>query len=116
MPKRSLRSFDPMRRVALAAFVALLLPTPPAAAAPRTHVIIIDKMKFGPVPQQLRTGDRIWWVNRDMFRHTATAKDRSFDVDLQPGERKAATVRKTGVIAVTCRYHPGMRAMLRVTR
>lgn len=99
----------------LVALAVLLLSTPPAAAAPRTHVVIIEAMKFGAVPQNLRPGDRITWVNKDMFRHTATARDGSFNVDLQPGERKSAIVGKAGAIAVICRYHPGMRALLRVT-
>ena len=58
--------------------------------------------------------DRITWVNKDMFRHTATARDGSFNVDLQPGQRKSAIVPKAGAISVICRYHPGMRTTLRV--
>ena len=100
--------------VSLVALAVLLLATPPAAAAPRTHVVVIDAMKFGAVPQDVRAGDRITWVNKDMFRHTATARDGSFNVDLQPGQRKSAIVRKAGAIAVICRYHPGMRTTLRV--
>ena len=98
----------------LVALAVLLLATPPAAAAPRTHVVVIDKMKFGAMPAGVRAGDRISWVNKDMFRHTATAGDRSFDVDLPPGARKMSVVRKAGEIAVICRYHPGMRTTLRV--
>jgi len=75
---------------------------------------VIDKMKFGAFPASLRVGDRILWVNKDMFRHTATAKDKSFDVDLQPGASGMSVVRKAGAISVICRYHPGMRAMLKV--
>ncbi len=102
-------------RVALALAAALLpLATPTSAAAPRTHTVVIDKMKFGAVPAGLRVGDRIVWVNKDMFRHTATAKDKSFDLDLQPGKSGTAIVRKAGAIEVICRYHPGMRAMLKV--
>jgi len=93
----------------------LLMPMPPASAAPRTHIIAIDKMKFGAMPAGLHAGDRIVWLNKDMFRHTATAKDGSFDVDLKPGA-KGVSVVKAGVILVTCRYHPGMRAMLKVAK
>ena len=103
-------------RVPLIALAVLLMPSPPASAAPRTHVVVIDKMKFGAVPANLRAGDRIVWINRDMFRHTATAKDKSFDIDLKPGARATSVVRKPGAIAVICRYHPGMRAMLKVGR
>ena len=97
------------------ALAVLLLPSPPAAAAPRTHTVMIDAMKFGPMPAGVRAGDRIVWVNKDLFRHTATAKDGSFNVDLKPGARGTSTVKKPGTIAVTCRYHPGMRATLKVS-
>jgi plastocyanin len=89
---------------------------PPASAAPRTHTVVIDQMKFGAIPANLRVGDRIVWINKDMFRHTATAKDGSFDVDLQPGASGVSVVRKPGAISVVCRYHPGMRAMLKVSK
>ena len=98
------------------ALAVLLMPLPPALAAPRTHSVVIDKMKFGPMPAGLHAGDRIVWVNKDMFRHTATAKDGSFDVDLQPGASGVSVVRKAGAISVVCRYHPGMRAMLKVSK
>ena len=103
-------------RTPLIALAVLLMPSPPASAAPRTHMVVIDGMKFGPVPAALHPGDRIVWVNKDMFRHTATAKDGSFDVDLQPGARATSVVRKPGAISVVCRYHPGMRAMLKVLK
>ena len=102
--------------ILIIALAVLLMPMPPASAAPRTYTVVIDKMKFGAVPAKLRTGDRVLWVNKDMFRHSATAKDKSFDVDLQPGARRTTVVRKPGAISVVCRYHPGMRAMLKVTK
>ena len=99
-----------------ACLAVLLLPLPPVvAAAPRTHVIVIDKMKFGPVPASIRAGDRIMWVNKDMFRHTATSKAGGFDLDLPAGARAAAVVRKAGAFPVICRYHPAMRALLKVS-
>ena len=101
-------------RAPLIALSVLLMPMPPASAAPRSYTVVIDKMKFGPVPATLRAGDRITWVNKDMFRHTATAKDKSFDLDLQPGASGTVVVRKAGAITVICRYHPGMRAILKV--
>lgn len=87
----------------------------PAAAAPRTHVVVIDKMKFGAVPANLHRGDRIVWVNRDMFRHTATAADKSFDVDLPPSTKRVTIIRSAGTIKVVCKYHPGMRTTLKVS-
>ena len=36
----------------------LLLIAPPAAAAPQTHVVVMEKMKFGAIPA-VRAGDII---------------------------------------------------------
>ena len=71
------------RALIFAAGLGALLPGAlPAAAVPRTYTVVIDKMKFGPLPAGLRKGDAIIWVNRDILKHTATAADHSFDADL----------------------------------
>lgn len=98
----------------VAAAGTLLLASTPAAAAPHTYTIVIDKLKFGPVPAQLRRGDAIIWDNRDLFRHSATAADHSFDFDLQPRAKAKTVLRKSGAIAFLCKYHPGMRGVLNV--
>ena len=46
------------------ALAAAMSPTTVATQA-RTYVIVIDKMKFGPVPAELHVGDTILWLNRD---------------------------------------------------
>ncbi|MDB5670709.1 MAG: putative amicyanin protein, partial [Alphaproteobacteria bacterium] len=64
-------------------------------------------MKFGAVPEEIRRGDTILWINRDMFRHNATAADRSFDLDLPPGRSARIRVARAGAFMFACRYHPG---------
>ena len=98
----------------LLALAAALLPNAPAAAAPRTYAVVIDKLKFGAVPVSLRVGDSILWTNRDIFRHSATAADHSFDVDLPPGAKATTLLRKAGTIPFVCKYHPAMRGVLHV--
>lgn len=88
-----------------------------ARAAPaKTYTIVIDKMKFGAVPAGLRVGDTIVWVNRDIFRHSATARDGSFDVDLPPAKSAKMVLGRVGSIAFWCKYHPGMKGQLAVAR
>ena len=101
--------------VPLIALAVLLLSSPPAVAAPQTHTVVIERMKFGTMPAALRAGDRIVWINKDMFLHTATAKDGSFNVDLPPGAHVSSVVKRPGAILVFCRYHPGMRATMKVS-
>lgn len=104
------------RRLFLAAASggALLLASPAAVAAPRTFTIVINQLKFSPAPAVLHQGDVIIWVNRDILRHSATAGDHSFDLDLAPGARGQTIMKKKGPIPFSCRYHPGMRGVLQV--
>jgi len=102
--------------LALAGAAAAAALASPASAAPRVATIAIDKMRFGPAPAGLRVGDRIVWVNKDFLRHSATAADRSFDLDLPAGKSGAVVLRKAGVVAVACKFHPGMKLPLNVAR
>lgn len=98
----------------LAAVAWALLPAPsPAAAAPRTYTVVIQDMKFGPVPQTLHKGDYIVFDNRDIFRHSATDAG-VFDLDLEPGTKAALHLTRTGTFPFLCKYHPGMKAVLRI--
>jgi plastocyanin len=54
------------------------------------------------------------WVSRDFLRHTATAADHSFDVDLPAGAKGSTVLKRSGSIPFTCRFHPGMRGVLQV--
>jgi plastocyanin len=82
------------------------------AAAARVHVVRLNKMKFGPIPQGVKVGDTIEWVNDDIFRHTATARNSAFDVDLNPGAKARVVLKSAGKIDFYCRYHPGMTGRL----
>lgn len=86
------------------------------AAAGRTFTVTITGLAFAPPPPSLRVGDTIEWVNADIFRHTATARDGSFDVDLMPGARARTALRSAGSVAFYCRFHPGMSGTLKVLR
>lgn len=102
------------RQILIACGSLLLLGLSPAAATPHTYVVVVDKLKFGPLPRGLRKGDAILWDNRDMLRHSATAIDHSFDADLQPGAQVKTILKTRGSIAFVCRYHPGMHGVLEV--
>lgn len=106
-------------QVAIAALAAglALVAVPAAAAAPaQTYTVTIRQMSFGAVPPTLHVGDRITWVNDDIFLHSATAADKSFDVDLKPQAHATITLKRPGTIPFSCRYHPGMKGRLVVTK
>ena len=97
---------------AVAALASPALQAPAAAgAAPRTVTIVVDDLKFTAAPP-LHVGERVRWVNKDIFRHSATAADHSFDVDLPPGGQGGIVLKRPGVIAYSCRYHPDMKGRL----
>lgn len=102
-----------MLRIALAVLMAL---GSSARAAPRTHQFVIAQMAYGQAPVGLHVGDTIIWANHDAFQHTATARDRSFDVVLPPKATARVRLRKAGTVAFYCRYHPGMTGTLTVAK
>jgi plastocyanin len=101
---------------ALLAFAALAGAAASAAAPPArpAPVIAMAGMHFGPAPVGLRAGDTILFVNRDIVAHTATARDHSFDVVVQPHQSGRVTLRHGGAIAFYCRFHPTMQGVLTV--
>lgn len=111
-----------MKRAILAAATAALVgaavaaaPAEPRPRKPATYTIVIDKMAFGPPPSSLYVGDTVTWSNHDFLRHTATADDHSFDVDLPPGKTASVRLVRAGHVAFSCTFHPGMRGILLVT-
>src|SRR3546814_9831353 len=84
-----------MRAIACALAIATVPLLVAAAPTPRVHSIVIDKMKFGPAQAELRAGDTILWVNKDLFRHTATARDGSFNVDLPAGKSGRTVLKRS---------------------
>jgi len=91
---------------------AAFLPGSLSANEPAVHRIVIGKMAFGPSPPGLHVGDTVEWVNEDIFLHSATAADMSFDVDIAPKMTARVVVKKAGIIRYICKYHPSMQAQL----
>lgn len=79
---------------------------------PVVYTVTLNQMKFGPLPATLHVGDTIEWANNDIFLHSVTAKDKSFDVELKPKAHVRTTFRHAGTFPFACRYHPGMLGTL----
>ena len=88
----------------------------PAPAEAAEIVVTIEKLVFSPVDITALPGDTIRWVNKDLFRHTATARDKSFNLDLPPSASAAMVVKRAGAIPFYCIYHPGMKGQLVVAK
>jgi plastocyanin len=92
--------------------VAAALSATPAAAA--TITVTIDKVAYAPATIVARVGDVIAWHNVDLVAHTATARDKSFDVMILPNKTKTMTVTKAGAFDLYCKFHPNMTGKLTV--
>lgn len=84
----------------------------PARAA--TIEITMENLVISPAEVSAKVGDSIAWINKDIFAHTATAKNGDFDVTLPPTTSVTFVVKKAGAVDYYCRYHPNMKAALKI--
>lgn len=85
-----------------------------AAPAPCVYTVPIAKMKFGAVPIGARAGDTAMWVNPHMIRHTAFARNGSFNIDLPSGNIGKTMLKRARAIAFYCVHYPGITRTLNV--
>nr|WP_240702547.1 cupredoxin family copper-binding protein [Trinickia terrae] len=84
-----------------------------ADAAPATFVVTIEQMRFDPPVLTVRRGDRVVWVNKDLFPHTASAASKAFDSrSIAPNATWSYVARMPGSFPYGCDFHPTMRGTL----
>jgi plastocyanin len=88
---------------------------------PQTHVVTLEGMGFNPANLAVRKGDRVTWVNKDLFPHTATATApaagtrKAFDShSIAPGASWTFVAGKAGDYSYGCAFHPTMKGRLTV--
>ncbi len=102
-----------MPRWILPVVVALALgASVPARAA--TIQIAMDNLVISPAQATAKVGDTIELINKDIFAHTATARNGDFDVAMPPKKTVTFVLKKAGAIDYYCRFHPNMKAVLNV--
>ncbi|MBW7960756.1 amicyanin [Bradyrhizobium sp. CCBAU 51745] len=84
----------------------------PAKAA--TIEITMGNLVISPAEVSAKVGDTITWINKDIFAHTATAQNGDFDVTLPPNKSATSVLKKAGTVDYYCRYHPNMKATLKI--
>ena len=79
------------------------------------HTVTLEGMMFKPPQLSVKRGDRITWVNKDLFPHTVTA-DGVFDShEIAPEKSWSYVANRAGNYAYRCTLHPTMNARLIVT-
>src|SRR3981081_828029 len=79
-----------------------------------TIQIAMENLVISPAEAAAKVGDTIEWINKDIFAHTATARNGDFDVAMPPKKTVTLVLKKPGTIDYYCRFHPNMKATLNV--
>jgi plastocyanin len=107
-------------QVSAAAVVSLTLvgtaaSTDQAKTVQKTYVINMQIVGFDPPELTVKPGDRVTWVNKDLFPHTATADDKAFDSQsIAPAGKWTFVAGKPGTHTYICTFHPTMKGTIRV--
>ncbi|RDI62211.1 cupredoxin domain-containing protein [Microvirga subterranea] len=97
-----------MRRLAILAVLALEVPGVPASSAGATQTVAMKGIAYEPKQVTVHVGDIVEWANQDIVAHTATARDKSWDVNVLPGKAGRMVMKTPGRFDYICRYHPNM--------
>jgi len=82
---------------------------PYASAAPKTHAVTIEGLKFSPQTIEVSAGDSVVWTNKDPFPHTVVANDESFrSKEIEPNTTFKFASNKSGTVPYACTLHPTM--------
>jgi plastocyanin len=79
-----------------------------------TIQITMDNLVISPAEASAKVGDTAELINKDIFAHTATARNGDFDVAMPPKQTVTFVLKKAGAIEYYCRFHPNMKAVLNV--
>jgi plastocyanin len=103
---------QPRRIGSLLSLLALGAMAFPAHAA--TITIVMENLVISPHEASANVGDTIELVNKDVLAHTATAGNGDFDVMMPPKKTVTYVLTKAGTVDYYCRFHPNMKARLKV--
>jgi plastocyanin len=101
----------PRHTLLIAALVSGAMAVPAHAA---TIQIVMENLVVSPAEATAKVGDTIEWINKDVFAHTATARNGDFDVAMPPKKTVKSVLKKAGTIEYYCRFHPNMKAVLTI--
>src|SRR5258708_39401561 len=77
-----------------------------------TIQITMENLVISPAEVSAKVGDTLELINKDIFAHTATARNGDFDVAMPPKKTVTSVLKKAGAIDSLCRFHPNMKPTL----
>jgi plastocyanin len=103
------RRFD----TAVSSALVLLL-TGISSATAKTVRLEIAKLAFVPAGISVQVGDTVEWTSSDFVAHTATARDKAWDVSIPAKGTGSVVLKSAGTIEYYCRFHPNMKGTITV--
>ena len=97
--------------IIVAALMSAIMAVPAHAA---TIQIVMENLVFAPAEATAKVGDTVEWINKDIVVHTATARNGDFDVTMPPKKTVTSVLKNAGAIEYYCRFHPNMKAVLKI--
>ena len=98
----------------LPALTALAFVAQSISAHAATIQITMENLAVLPPEASAKIGDTVEWINKDIFVHTATARNGDFDVNMPPKQTVTSVLKKAGTVEYYCRFHPNMKAVLTI--
>ena len=96
----------------IVAIVAALTLAMSVSADAATVQITMENLVISPAEASAKVGDTVEWINKDIFVHTATARNGDWDVTMPSKKTVTSVLNKAGTIEYYCRFHPNMKAIL----
>lgn len=94
--------------------ILALMVSASGASAGETIKVTIKGMKFSPAEITAHIGDTIEWTNQDFVAHTATARDKAFDLTIAPNKSANLVIQTAADAEYFCRFHPMMKGKISV--
>ena len=95
--------------------IALALACLSLPAAAETHTVVIQFFQFKPQTLDVKPGDEVEFVNRDLLEHTATASNNAFDSKaIKGGQSWKWKAGAPGQYPYVCSYHGNMKGVINV--
>ena len=101
-----------LRRLAIAAAIALALGAPSARA--QQLQVTIDNFTFTPAALTVKVGDTVTWTNHDDIPHTVVSAGKFRSKALDTDNTFSFTFTAAGDYQYFCSLHPHMTGMIKV--
>ncbi len=109
MARTIIKRFAGKAMVVAMAFALFLTSARASDSGGKTHIVEISGFKFVPESVEIRPGDTVTWVNKDIAPHTATAADGNWDTGTLGQNKSRSLVFNTEMSAdYLCLFHVAM--------